>query len=253
MNRIGICCVSAAFSVLLSIGTATAQQPQPVPVEIWACNFVNGSDMGDLQAVNDDFNDWADENGITSLFSSMLTPIFHSPDDDFDVLYVDAWTDGASLGRGYGQMSGAGFRPVAESFDQVIDCPSHAYFGGLQVVPWAEGRDGGPVQFQDCTVRENLSNAVAIEAIRGFAGSGDGPGLGGFAVLFPFMGQARDADYSFKLVAVFNDHESMGTAFDYLFRGSGFQQAAGTMGDVMDCDTARMYNQVTVRESQQAE
>jgi hypothetical protein len=253
MERLGICFLSASLTVMLSIGTASGQEPQPVPVEIWACNFVNGSDMGDLNSVNDQFNEWADQNGITSLYSSTLTPIFYSEDDDFDVLYVDAWTDGASLGRGYGKMFTDGFAPVAESFDQVIDCPSHAYFAGLQIVPWDEDREGGPVQFQDCTVRENSTNADAIEAVRGFAGSGDGPSLGGFAVLFPFMGQARDADYSFKLVAVFNDHESMGTAFDALFRGSSFQQAGATMGQVMDCDTARMYNQVTVRESQEAE
>jgi hypothetical protein len=253
MKRFGICSLSVGLTALLSISIATAQQAQPVPVEIWACNFVNGSDMGDLQAVTDEFNEWADDNGITSLFSSMMTPIFFSPEDDFDVLFVDAWTDGATLGRGYGEMYSGSFGDVAESFDQVIDCSSHAYFGGLPIVPWSEDRDGGPIQFQDCTVRENLSNADAIEAVREFAGGGDGPGLGGFAVLFPFMGQARDADYSFKLVAIFNDYESMGTAFDYLFRGSGFQQAGATMGDVMDCDTARMYNQVTVRTAQEAE
>jgi len=240
--------VGVALGTLFVAAVASAQQGPPAPVEIWACDFLDGRDMDDLRSVNNQFNTWADGQGITNMISTMLTPMFVSPDDANDVYYLDAWVDGAALGAGYTALYGESFARVAAAFDQVIDCESHAYFGGLVVVPWAEGRDGGPVQFQDCTLRENRTVQEAVAAIAAFS-EGAGPKLGGFALLLPFVGQARDADYSFKFVAVFDSYQSMGDAFDTMFRGTGGARANSTVNNVMTCDRPRMYSQVIVRES----
>jgi hypothetical protein len=249
MRRLNGLFAGALAGALMFVQTSAAQEQRPIPVEIWGCNFVNGSDMDDLRAANDDLNEWADDNGITNFFSSMLTPIFHSPENDYDVYYLDAWASGAAMGEGYAKMSTGSFGPIAEGFDQVVDCPTHAVYGGLQVVPWSEDRGDAPVQFQDCTVRENLTNQDAIESIQSTFSGGEGPGLGGFALLFPFAGQGLQADFSFKRVAVFNSYEAMGTSFDVVFT-PGFQQANSGLNDVMVCDTPRTYTQVTVREMQ---
>jgi len=173
--------------------------------------------------------------------------MFVSPDDDSDVYYLNAWVDGAALGAGYTALYSGSFDRVAAAFDAVVDCESHAYYGGILVVPGSEERDGGPIQFQDCTLRENLTVADAIEAITNFAGSA-GPRLGAFGILLPFVGQAREASYSFKLLAAFDSYQTMGNAFDVMFRGGGGAAASG-INDVMSCDRPRMYSQVTVRDS----
>ena len=131
----------------------------------------------------------------------------------------------------------------------MIDCPTHAVYGGQQVVPWSEDRVNARVQFQDCTVRENLTNQDAIDSIRTAFSGGGGPGLGGFALLFPFAGQAVDSNISFKRVAVFNSYEAMGLSFDAVF-SPGFQQANGSLNSVMVCDMPRTYTQITVRDMQ---
>ena len=99
-------------------------------------------------------------------------------------------------------------------------------------------------------MRENVTTQNAIASIRDFAGTNNTgqPNLGGFAALFPYAGSARDLDYTFKRVAVFNTMQDMGNAFDYLIREGGMQAAGQTIGQTMDCDQSRMYHQVTVRE-----
>jgi hypothetical protein len=248
MNELKSVCFGAVLSTLLLAGGAHAQEQQPLPVEIWGCEFVDGAGMNDLVPVHNAFNQWADQNGITELSLSTMTNMFTSPEDDYDVLYVGAWGSGAALGDGYTKFYSDSFADVAAAFDQVVDCDLHAYFVGNQVVPWSEERGGGPVQFQDCTVLENVSDADAIASIADFAGSVSGPSLGGFAVLFPFIGESRDASYDFKLVAVFDSYQSMGNAFDYLFRQGGIEAGNDTLARTMQCDQARMYSQAPVRE-----
>lgn len=235
-------------TTVLSLDAAQAQQgpPPPAPVEIYACDFVDGKDMDDLRAVNAELNSWADGEGI-DMFSSMATPVFHSPDDAYDVYFLDAWSDGAALGAGYSRYYSQSGARIEAAYGAVVECESHAYYSGIMVVPPAEGRNGGPLQFQDCTLLENRSLGDAIEAITAFSG-GAGPKLGGFAVLLPFVGQPRDITYDFKLVAIFDSFQTMGNAFDAMFKGGGGQQANSTVGSTMTCDTPRMYNQVVIRQ-----
>lgn len=248
MRKLKFLFIGAGVGATLLASIAMAQQEPPVPVEIWACDFLDGQDMDDLRAVNTQFNNWADDQGITDMVSTMLTPIFVSPDDANDVYYLDAWVDGAAMGAGYTALYGSSFERVASAFDEVIDCESHANFGGLLVVPPAPDRDGGPVQFQDCTLRENRSVRDAIEAITAFS-EGAGPRLGGFALLLPFVGQPRESTYDFKLVAVFDSYQNMGNAFDTMFSGGAGAVANSTVNNVMTCDRPRMYSQVVVRDS----
>ena len=239
----------AALSTLAFLGATAqtqAQQMQPAPVELYVCNFVNGKGMSDLRAVNAQWNKWADEQGITNMFSSMYTPMFHSTDDSPDVYFLDGWPDGAALGAGYTRFySPSGIR-MGAAYDAVVKCSSHMYFSGVMVVPPAEGRDGGPIQFQDCKLGEQRTVNDAIDAIKAFS-SGAGPKLGGFALLQPFVGQPRKIDYDFKVVAIFDSYQTMGNAFDVMLKGAGGRQAASTIGKVVSCDMPRIYNQIVIR------
>jgi len=241
------------LTVFFFIATATAHAQQaPNPVEIIACNFVNGSDGSDLEGPMSDLNEWMDERNLNSFNVSTLTPIYTSEAFTYDVLFLNRWTSGAAMGRDLAAFFGPDGGDAVAGFNRVVDCSSDTAFAGILLQAPGASRDGGPTQFLNCTLKENRNLADAIGSINRWAEmtrESDADFGTGHAVLLPIAGENPAATYTFKWLVLFESFESYGQSLDALF-GPGGPSLGQIINPVMDCDSARLYNQVVNRQAQ---
>lgn len=239
---LGIFLSTAAFTVL-------AQEAfQVLPTEGFSCNFRAGQDASDLDAANEGFNEWADGQGITNLTTFQMTPHYYSPEQENEVLFLDIWEDGASMGSGVGAIM-SDPDSVAD-FEEVLDCSAHALYALVGTKPPPNPIvDNGLFEFTDCTLKENRSPDDGIAAVVAIGelwapwGLGDANG-----VMFPVSGETPDAGYTFKWITYYPSIAALGTVFDNY--SAGAVVAAGAIIDpVMTCNNSRMYSLTVMREA----
>lgn len=233
----------AAF-ILIHPSTARSQQA-PGVVEILACNFINGSDAGDLQGPMNAFNRWMDQHDQHNFNVSTLAPLYTSDAFTYDVVFFNRWAGASEMGRSLGMLFGADGEEATAGFNDVVHCGSSAMFAAVLLKAPAEDRDGGPMQFFNCTVKENRTVGEGINAINRWA-EATGSSRAGHAVLLPLAGENPDATYNFKWLVLHNSFEEYGDSLAGLF-GPDAPSLGDIIEPVMDCDSARIYNQVINR------
>lgn len=243
--------VAFAALILICSGPAQAQQ-RPAPIEILACNFIDGAAGEDLQGPMNDLNEWMDEQNLHNFNISTLVPMYTSEAFTYDVLFFNRWIDGHAMGQTLAAFFGPDGAEVGEGFNDVVDCSSSTAFGGILIKPPGESRNGGPLQFFNCTVKENRTMGDGIAAINAWAKAASESGTEsgtGHAVLFPLAGESPDATYSFKWLVLFESFEAYGDSLDALLTPGG-PQIGAIINPVMDCDSPRIYNQIINRQAQ---
>ncbi len=247
--------IAAASAAIAWTGGASAQDGEPTTiVEIFTCNFVNGSDMDDLNAFIENFNEWADEAGITSYSAITLTPYNHSDQFAFDVGWAGVFPNGQANGETetiYLTQGG----DIADEFAEVIDCPTHANYAAIPVHQPDSGPDDdesdvpGYISFTDSAIREGRTAGEAIGALGEYGDYLAENGSDLFsAVLFPLDGERDDIDYNFKNVRAFPNPSAYGDYLD-VWTSGGFMRANQIMGRVIDCDSPRIYITNNVRQA----
>jgi hypothetical protein len=243
----------AAAVTVLGASSAAAQQQQPAAVvEIFACNFNDGQDMGDLLAAANRFNGWADQNGATDYTAIVMTPFLFSNQVTFDTLWLGAWPNGTAMGAGEAKWLATG-GPVRAAFELTMDCGSHALYAAVAIRTPAgpPPENGGVTMFRDCKIHDGRTAGEAIAALRQWSDYMAERGHSGFdAVLFPLAGESPDADFSFKSVHGFASVEELGRSID-LYTPGGVQRSNEILGRVIDCDSPRMYLSDRVRAAAQ--
>lgn len=250
MKLLTSACMGAFLAAVLSIQPAVAQ-PQQAPgiVEIVACNFINGSTGDDLARPMSSFNAWADKHGINDFNVSTLFPIFTSDAFTYDVLFMNRWANASAMGRGLGAFFGPDGDDAVADFGSVVDCSSTTAFAAILLEPPGDARNGGPIQFFNCTVKENRTLGDGIGAINAWAEASGGRYGAGHAVLLPLAGENPDATYTFKWVVLHESFQNYGDSLGALF-GPGSPQIGNIIQPVMDCDSARVYSQAINRRIQ---
>lgn len=242
--------ISGAFLSTAGL-TALAQEEYPVlPVEGFSCNFIDGQDQSDLDSAAASFNDWADNEGIALLTTVQLTPHFFSDAQEYEVLFMDIWEDGASFGNGVGAIM-ADPSGVTE-FSEVVECPAHSLFALVGVKPPENGLvDNGIFEFTDCTLKANRSADDGIAAVTAIGNMMAPWAIGdGLGVMFPVAGESPDADYTFKWITYYPSIQAFGTVFDH-YAGGAVTTAESIITPVMDCNSSRMYDLTILREGQE--
>ena len=65
-------------------------------------------------------------------------------------------------------------------------------------------------------------------------------------MIFPACGDAK-LDMDFKMVTSYDSHTAAGSAWEKYGNGGGWMKRNEIMGDMLRCDTTRVYNDKTVR------
>lgn len=250
----------AATAAILGTSAVIAQPPQPqqqqqgpaAVVELFACTFKNGKNMGDQRSASNRFNTWADQNGVKDYTALTMTPYAFSDQVDYDVVWLGAWPNGTAMGVDEAKWFATGAQTLA-ALDAVTDCGTHALFAAVPIHMPAgpEPERNGLAMFQDCKIREGRTPPEAIAALRQWSDYMAGRGSAGFdAILFPLAGKSSEADYAFKHVHGFGSVEELGRGID-LYTTGGVQMQNQILGRVIACDSPRIYTTERVRTAAQ--
>ncbi|MDX1517408.1 MAG: hypothetical protein R3288_11240, partial [Woeseiaceae bacterium] len=101
------------------------------PIEIYTCNYADGKTQKDFDAVTAKFNAWADDAGMTEYSAWQLMPFYSSPTQDFDFVWLGASPSAQSMGRDQDKWFATGGK-IAEEFEKVTPCHTHANFAALE-------------------------------------------------------------------------------------------------------------------------
>lgn len=206
------------------------------PMEIFACTFNEGKDMGDFQAATDAWTAWADERNVETYWAGVLSPFYFGPEQgNFDVAWLGAWTSGTAMGTDTDLWLSEGGE-VAAMFAEAAACDAHGGFAATNLYEGSGPDDDNNIVlgFQDCTQTTDVLpifeawSEYAAEA--GFTGS--------LWMLAPVYGDGS-ADFDFKLVTSNHDFSAVGADWDRWEEhyGKWMELTDGNM----ECDDARVY------------
>ena len=255
MKVVRITAASAALSLLVGASPVFADNHEEdsdggfIPIEIFACNFEDGKGPDDLNAVTAKWNAWMDEEGATDYFAALMYPNFSS-DLGFDVGWIGGWSDGNAMGAGTDMWIGQNGELGAE-FDAVLECPTHTLFASVRMKDPGESEDDDKsfvLSFSNCTIEEGKEFEDVEAAQTAWNAYADEHGFkGGAWYMWPVWGESVDADYDFKAVGSTPNYTTLGANFQLMADGH-WRKSQEIWGDVLDCDSSRIYTSYVVRE-----
>ena len=248
----------ATVGFILAAGFSIADEhegddePNVVPVEIYACSYNEGMGPSDLDAVTDKWNAWADEQGMDDYSAWTLTPFYFGPEQDFDVLWLGVAPTAAALGRVQDMWVANGGELQAE-FDSVSPCNAHGQFAALNFKEPPED-DEPPsnvvLSFTDCSIADGKDFgddvAPALTAWAEFR-AGHGSAAGQW-VFFPVYGGGGE-EFDFKFVTGHRTYEEQGNDWD----NYDPDKASELFSGLLECDSSRVYNATNRRRAAEDE
>ncbi len=250
-----------AISVLaglvpLAMGTALAQVTEDgmgkvIPVELWACSYNDRQDRDDLDSVNERWNRWMDERNNNNFAAWVLTPYFYGQEQQFDLLWMGAYTDGNAMGAGTSQWLAEG-GDINDAYNEVLTCAGHVGFGSAMYKSPPDNATPatGIITMMDCSLNEGHRYQDIQKAEVAWAEhmSSSGSTAGTFH-WFPNYG-GGDADFDYKVVNAYNSFTDLGADWERFANGGGREASTEIFGDIDDCDDARVYLATSIRAAQ---
>lgn len=227
-----------------SIGFAQGSPPWViVPVDIWTCSFNDRQDMGDLDSWADRFNAWSDEQEDDTYAAWTLTSSYFGPDQDWDFIWLGVWKDGNAMGQGWDLWYSTNGNLMAE-FLEISTCAAHGNFASA-AYRLPEGLDnsaGGVLSVSDCHYRDGVPPAAVDAATRQWVDVLDGAGSQvAMYHWYPAYGGGGET-FDFKWVQAYQNYADMGADYERMGNGGLFRQRNALLDNLVDCDSARVYD-----------
>jgi hypothetical protein len=242
MKRLLLAAATAACTFFMGTGLSSAQDgpPQFAPVELWACDYRDGKDQGDLQAVLEDLVRLSDD---TPTATRMLSPYLRGPQQAMDFIYIATWPDGSTMGRDVANYLENGSDADA-AWEDTVDCSASLLYARLMInQPSAEPDDDDNfiLTVSDCKVAHGRSTGQAIGAIQRYNEYRVTNGSDITTLLwFPVYG-GGGAEFDFKQVHVYNDYQHLGDSFQWVVDNQAYQVDQDMTDGLVSCDEARVY------------
>ena len=254
MKSLKIVTCSAMAGLLLASAPGLAQvsadgMGKVVPVEMYACKFNDGKSEADLNAVIDRWNEWADDADTDDYAAWILTPFFFTPEQDFDMLWLGAWSDGNAMGAGLQNWIENGGE-LGPAFAEVVDCGAHVAMSSAmyKAPPGGNVPDTGVITMMDCELNEGkrYSDIKAAE-LNWVAHLADAKSKVAYYHWFPMFG-GGDFDMDYKVVSSYPDLKELGANVEMYANGGGREKSGEIFGDIDDCNDARVYIARSIRQ-----
>lgn len=254
MNSLKIVMCPAIAGLLLAATPVLAQvsadgMGKVVPVEAYTCNFNEGMDQSDLNAVIERWNDFADDSDMDDYAAWLLTPFFFTPEQDFDFIWLGAFSDGNAMGAGLQNWITNG-QELGAAFDEVVDCGAHLAFSSAmyKAPPGGNTPSNGVITMMDCELNEGKEysdiKAAELKWVEHLAEAGS---EAAFYHWMPMFG-GGEAEFDYKVVFAYADFNSLGATVEHIANGGGREESSEIFGDIDDCDDARVYLTRSIRE-----
>ncbi len=216
------------------------------PMETFTCSYNEGKGPADMDAATAAWNEYMDERGVEYYFAATVTPYYYGP-ETFQVGWIGSWSDGNAMGQGTDQWLAEGGE-IAAGFAEVVTCDSHSNFVVDMIRAPGEGTpDTFVLTFVDCNMNEGTEydamRAAMVEWTGHRAENGHEHPMW---LLWPAYG-GGGAEFDFKIMNGYRNHSEMGSEYEYMGTGGGWRSRMEIMGDMIECDDARVYNGTTRR------
>lgn len=220
---------------------AQDDQARANPVEFFACNFMKGKGMKDLDKVTEAFSAWSTANN-DNYSAWILTPQFHDELLTFDVGWLGAWTDGNAFGKGLDAWQAEGGK-IAADIAKVIDCSiSHEMASSVEITAPAGTPGDGVVMFAECTLHEGKGMAESFQAHKTMGGAMQSMGSKARTWLFyPGLG-AGNVDFHYWQVISTNNYTELGAVLENYTNGGGFQKAQELLAPIVSCASPTVFD-----------
>lgn len=238
---------AAVCGCLLAAGMAFGQvsaesMGKVLPVHLYACSYNDGQGPADLDKVITRWSKYADDTGLEGYAAWTLTPYHFGPEQEFDVIWMGAYTDGNAMGKGTDSWLADGGE-LRAAFNKVVDCDAHIGLASAMYKAPADSAtpEAGLITMMDCKLNEGREYEEIRDAEMAWtehlASSGS---KAGYWHWFPMFG-GGDADYDYKVVLAYPNFAEIGADFERMYNGGGREVSEETFGDIDECDDARVY------------
>lgn len=241
-------CLSSAVA-LADQHAEGAEYPDVVPVETWTCDFNDGRDMNDLNAVIGEWNEWLDEEEVNDYFAAVVTPHYFG-EVMFDIAWLGAWRHGNAMGTGTDLWVTEGGE-LAAKFNEVLTCKSHTNFASMNIKPPGDDEDDDTtfvLSFTNCSAEDGKTFDDIMAGLNAWAAHTTESGFqNSMWIMFPIYGESN-TDYDFKVVEGYDDHSAFGNDYELMGNGGHWVKSGEIFDDLLECDVARVYDAKTVRD-----
>lgn len=253
MKQLRVATAFAVAGLLLAAAPGIAQvsadgMGKVVPVELYACTYLEGKGSGDLAKVIEQWNRFADNDDMDDYAAWLLTPFFYGPEQEFDLIWLGAFRDGNAMGAGLQNWITNGGE-IAEAFGKAIDCSAHLAFSSAMYKAPAGNNppDQGFISMMDCKLNEGQRYAdIKAAELKWAQHLGETESKGAYYHWMPVWG-GGDADFDYKVVFSYPSFEEIGADFERISNGGGREVSQEIFGDIDECDDARVYIAKSIR------
>ncbi len=213
-----------------------------LPVELYACKYNDGQGPDDLDRVVGAWTRYADERNVNDYAAWTLVPYFYGQEQEFDFIWMGAYSDGNAMGRGEHQWLMEGGE-IAAQFDAVADCYAHV---GLGSAMYKSPPDNATPQssilaMTDCKMHEETEYDDVRKAEIEWAGyMSDNGSTAGTWHWFPMYG-GGDQDFDYKIVNAYADLAEFGKDWEQGANGGGREKSQSLFSELDSCNDARVY------------
>lgn len=237
--------VFAASTMNIAEAQDDSRMSKFVPTEIFACNYREGKGPKDLDAAIDNWNKHLDSQKGDTYAAWTLTRQYYSSEQDFDLLWLGAWTDGNAMGKGRDNYHATG-RAIQAGFSAVVDCAGHAgYVSWAYKLPSNYGTstsDTGVMAFTDCNMKEGANYDSMQAGLKAWAEVLSESGSeAAIYQWWPVYG-GGDTEFDFKIVTVYSNYAEQGADLERMGNGELWRKRMELVGDQFSCNVSRVYD-----------
>lgn len=210
-------------------------------IEFFACNFMKGKSLKDVEKVAGSFAKWSQENDRTYA-AWLLTPQFHSGESSFDVGWLGAWTDGNAFGKGQDAWLNSDGK-IAGDFSKVMDCSSRHEMAMSVPINAPDAPPGnGVLMVSQCSVNEGKTMADSYQAHMKMGAAAKARGSKAFSYLFyPLLGVGA-AEFDYYLAIGSANYTELGAMIENYSNGGGYMKVQEILGPVENCTSPDVYD-----------
>ena len=245
-----------AALVPIAMGSAMAQVSEEgmgkvLPVELFACSYKDRQDEGDLNRVISRWNSYMDERNNDDYAAWTLAPYHYGPNQEFDIIWMGAYTDGNAMGAGVDQWFAEG-GDINDAFEEVLTCDAHVGLASAMYKSPPDNETPGSsiITMMDCELNEGnrYSDIKTAELAWAKHMTSAGSTAGTFH-WFPVYG-GGDAEFDYKVINAYANYTELGADWERFSNGGGREASTEIFGDIDECDDARVYVATSRRAAQ---
>ena len=247
MNYFKVLFISVLVSIC-SVSYADNHSPTFYPIEVFGCKYNEDQGLDDLLRVAGEWNKWADNNFSKPYAAWVLVPGYVNSDSvTNDVAWVGISSSFEDLGTVQDEMASKGQRLQAK-FDKVTTCKDHTLWGWEVTRQSPNPTADGVLTFSACTLNEGVTREDVMAADKKWNEYLDEINSNqGLSRWYPGSGTSSDITYDFLYVSGSSSNADWGKGADVFVNGGGALVQASIYGDLMTCDTNRVYGSTNVR------